>query len=55
VGGHLLLTNFGSFYIILINACDYNLCHGNAVKGFGPCGIIFMIMCVYYFGYPCLS
>jgi hypothetical protein len=32
--------------------CCYNSYHGNAVKGFGPYGIIFMTVNVYYLDFP---
>jgi hypothetical protein len=34
IGGHLLLRDIGCNGIIFMNACCYNHCHGNIVKGF---------------------
>jgi hypothetical protein len=45
---HVLLCDFGYYGAIFMNVCSYSCFHGNAIKRFfGPCGIIFMAMCVY--------
>jgi hypothetical protein len=47
----MLLRDFGPYMIIFWNECC-NRCHGDAVKGFWPSGLIFMIMYTYYVGFP---
>jgi hypothetical protein len=41
--------NLGLIYNIYGRTCCYNRYHGNLLRNLGPYGIIFMIMCVYYF------
>jgi hypothetical protein len=51
VGDHLLLREFGPYWIIFMNVFCYNRCNGNAVRDFDPNGI-FIIICFTTLDFP---